>query len=134
MSADRISGGRLNVTTGNGGYLRAGEGTTHPEVSGLNVGSHGVVFGNNTGGCEITGTSSSLNLQGGSTTKLGINGTPDMMDFTVGNINTKSQLNIQGGLAVNGTSGITRTKWKCEAAFGTPWLTFKYGIITDCSD
>lgn len=134
MSADRISGGRLNVTTGNGGYLRAGEGTTHPEVSGLNVGSHGVVFGNNTGGCEITGTSSSLNLQGGSTTKLGINGTPDMMDFTVGNINTKSQLNIQGGLAVNGTSGITRTKWKCEAVFGTPWLTFKYGIITDCSD
>lgn len=42
LSMSRISGGTLNVGTG-GGYLRVGIGYTHPEVSGLNVGSGGVV-------------------------------------------------------------------------------------------
>ncbi len=42
ISADRVSGGTLNIATSGGGYLKAGVNTTNPEVSGLNVGSRGV--------------------------------------------------------------------------------------------
>ena len=41
LSMSRIKGGTLNVGA-NGGYLRVGINYTHPEVSGLNVGSGGI--------------------------------------------------------------------------------------------
>lgn len=36
MSGNTITGGAINVTTADGGYLRAGTNTNHPEVSALN--------------------------------------------------------------------------------------------------
>ena len=67
MSADRISGGTLNITT-SGGYLKAGIGTDHPEVSGLNItGSKGIAFNGN--GISGLGT---INMQGGGTGQTGV--------------------------------------------------------------
>lgn len=41
FSANKISGGKLNMTSNGGGYLRIGEETTHPDVSGLNMTGNG---------------------------------------------------------------------------------------------
>lgn len=47
FSAGKISGGKLDIGA-NGGYLRVGDGYTHPEVSGLNItGSNGIAFNGN---------------------------------------------------------------------------------------
>lgn len=133
MSANRISGGKLNITSNGGGYLRVGEETNHPEVSGINVGNSGVLFGSQAANTSITGNSSDLNLTGASKVNIGINGTPKMLQLVEGSIITQSNLVIQGGITAGGKSGISRTKWKTEDAFGTPWLTFQHGIIVDCS-
>ncbi len=63
FSANKISGGKLNMTSNGGGYLRIGEDTTHPEVSGLNVtGSSGLKLNGN----GISGLST-INLSSGKT-------------------------------------------------------------------
>lgn len=62
FSASKISGGKLDIGA-NGGYLRVGEGYTHPEVSGLNItGSNGIAFNGN----SISGLGT-INMRSGQT-------------------------------------------------------------------
>lgn len=62
FSAGKISGGKLDIGA-NGGYLRVGEGYTHPEVSGLNItGGSGIAFNGN----SISGLGT-INMDGGGT-------------------------------------------------------------------
>lgn len=67
FSANKISGGKLDIGA-NGGYLRVGEGYTHPEVSGINItGSNGVAFNGN--GISGLGT---INMDSGKTGQTNI--------------------------------------------------------------
>ena len=101
FKANKISGGKLNIGA-NGGYLRVGEGYTHPEVSGLNItGSNGVDFNGN--GVSDLG---SINLQGGGTGQT----------FTLSNIGTNFEWHTSG---LTGITGVKYVKYD---------LTFKYGI------
>ena len=68
FSASKISGGKLNMTSNGGGYLRIGEDTTHPEVSGLNItGGNGIAFNGN----SISGLGT-VNMEGGGTGQTGV--------------------------------------------------------------
>lgn len=40
-------GGSINISTGGGGYLRAGTSTNHVDASGINVGSYGIAMNGN---------------------------------------------------------------------------------------
>ena len=65
FSASRISGGKLNITSNGGGWLRIGEDTTHPDVSGLNVtGENGVRIK----GLGFNSNGSEFNFSGGIST------------------------------------------------------------------
>ena len=89
MSADRISGGTLSINTREGGFLKAGAGTTHAVASGLTIDGNGGIdvkshdisnVGKMTGVESISSTSSikmlaPVSITGGLTTDaLDING------------------------------------------------------------
>lgn len=135
MSANRISGGKLNMTSNGGGYLRIGEETTHPEVSGINVGGNGVLFGSQAANTNITGDSSVLRLQGATETDIGINGTPKMIQLQTGVIYTHSTLSVQGTVQVGTKSGKSTGTFKVDD-IGTGYylLGFTHGILTTFED
>ena len=116
------------------GYFRCGDELVHPEVSGLNVGSHGILFGSQAANTSITGDSSNLFITGATQLNLGLNGTNKMLQFDSSHILLNSDTYIQGALyATSNTEdkGKTVIKFKTENALGTPWLTFKNGILVD---
>ena len=68
ITSSTIVGGKINITTANGGFLRAGFDTNHVNVSGINTGSYGIAMNgvNGISGCPGIGNSSGdLNISSG---------------------------------------------------------------------
>lgn len=98
------------------------------------MGSHGILFGSQAANTSITGDSSNLFITGATQLNLGLNGTNKMLQFDSSHILLNSDTYIQGALyATSNTEdkGKTVIKFKTENALGTPWLTFKNGILVD---
>ena len=109
FSASRISGGKLNITSNGGGWLRIGEDTTHPDVSGLNVtGENGV----NIKGLGMNSDGSTFYLYGGIwtpyiTVTSGANFQGETVhtgNFKVNNITPGGNLNLRTGGASGSAS------------------------------
>lgn len=113
-----------------------GDGTKHPEASGLNVGSKGILFGSQAANTNITGDSTSISIQGATQTNIGINGTSNMLELETGIIRCNSLLSIKGGIKVNGENvGQTTGSFKVDdVGTGYYLLNFMHGILIGFED
>lgn len=127
MSADRISGGTLNIATAGGGYVKAGVGTTHLDTSGINItGGAGINFNGQKG----------INLDNGTTWNFsGGDGNFGTGTITCGgvkasnNITTK-ELTIKGAITSGGKTGLDGHITFASLTNTKYYLSFHYGIAT----
>ena len=112
LTADKVTiNSYLNVTSDNGGYLRIGANTTHPEVSGINIGPKGVRLNNEKSGQRYDGSSSikfisritGLGISVGHSSIAGIS-TPLISSITVTLSYMKRELNFYDGILYEATS------------------------------
>lgn len=128
MSANRISGGTLRIKDASGGEFSIGTDTTHASTTGLNVGSAGILFGNQAASTQITGDSSEMTVQGATKLNLGINGTV-MMIMSPNGVTSKGKLYLNNGINSGNHDGQTVSAFKCEDPLGTPRLWFENGLL-----
>lgn len=132
FSAGRISGGKLNIESNGGGYLRVGEDTNHPEVSGVNVGTSGVLFGSQSANTSITGDSSDMTLTYGSgSLVMKANGGDDQLTLQTGGLTADCMVNLKGGLKADGEPGLSQEIYIMRSTTDRWVIKVKYGLIVD---
>jgi len=133
LSADKIKAGTVNASSVEfktaDGYLTVGTNTQHPSASGLNVGSHGISFGDNSGGTSITGTTQNMTVTANTNLTLKTHGGGDAFVLQSGGITINSGINFTSYIKVGGNKGITWETFECEDLTGTPKLKIHHGII-----
>lgn len=138
VSASKISGGTLNITTGGGGYVKAGVDTTHLDASGVNVGSGGIAMGGNSiSNCKDISITGGISANGGTlkiNDKTKITGGLETDGLDVTGASTFGSVNFTNGLQVNGTSGKSGTM-SGGVVIGVTDITLKFthGILTSAS-
>lgn len=140
LSADKIKAGTVNATSvkftcKSSGYLEVGTDTTHPKVSGLNVGSGGINMGgylisncagiNRGGDIEIRATSGNISLRAD-------NGAGHIIIYNGTQTDSITMLDVWNRVKAG---GVNETFWvECGSGGSVPqgWkkFTIKYGIIT----
>lgn len=125
------SNGYVSISNSSGGYFRMGGSTTHPEVSGINIGSKGLDFGDE--GIHIAGYDGSISDY--SQDKVKISGS--VLDITAGSTKFTSTVNFAGsGKTAVQTDGYNTPTGAIKVGVGLDYhyIIVRHGIVVDVLD
>jgi hypothetical protein len=125
------SNGYVSISNSSGGYFRMGGSTTHPEVSGINIGSKGLDFGDE--GIHIAGYDGSISDY--SQDKVKISGS--VLDITAGSTKFTSTVNFAGsGKTAVQTDGYNTPTGAIKVGVGLDYhyIIVRHGIIVNVLD
>jgi hypothetical protein len=129
------SNGKISFTNGSA-YFAMGDGTNHPECSGLNVGTAGILFGSQSSNTSIDGDSSDMTLTyGGGSIVMKANGGSDQLKLQTGGLTVNCTTNFKDTIKVNDATGKTTGSFKVDDVGGGYYtLNFSHGILVGFED